>query len=146
LFPLAEAVCGRPRWGWPMMPFSILKMLYSQSDTTGAQAGLSICTLKSCNNICCRYFLLNKKFYLSTLQKYVLASYFPELKYDCITGRQCDFQSGVRSWMELVITYYTLRYCLAFVRNSVVLMTFYITFLDKRILLNWILKKQAVKV
>jgi len=79
------------------------------------------------------YFLLNMKFYHSTLQKYVFARHFLAMKYGHKTGRQYDFHCGPRSQMELVLIHHTLHNCLVFVHNSMMLTIFCMTYLDRRI-------------
>jgi len=44
-------------------------------------------------------------------------------------GRQHDFYSGVWQWMEVVIIYRALQYCMVFVSNSMMLIIFCTTFI-----------------
>jgi hypothetical protein len=93
-------------------------ILYRLVDIAMAHVGVSIPMLKSCMNSHCGDFLHKRKLFCCTwLNRHVLTSHFFTFCYNHVTGAS-DIYSGVRQYMELVIIYCTVQYCLVFVHNS----------------------------
>lgn len=134
LFLLVEAVHGQPLWGWSLMSVPVFKVVF-HCLALGSQAVISICTW-SCvwisnggispsahNSITAHCMSLP----VILLRRNMTIWWW---------GRQHDFYSGMWHRMEVVIIYRALQHCMVFVYNSMMLITFCMTFIritpDKR--------------
>jgi len=127
LFLLVEAVYGQPLCGWSLMSVSVVKVVY-HCLTLLVPMQSSPCACWSC------VWISDGGIFPST-HNFITAhcvSLPVILMHRNMTiwqwGRQLDFYSGMWHWMEVVIIYCALHYCI-FVYNSMMLITFCTTFI-----------------